>query len=344
MLDCILQLLENYTKPGVHPPKQKEQIMELLWILVGLFGALVVWNSFALLDVDKGAEVYQSAQHWFTYHPRGFKKSLEPSERARLKKVPRIRVAWFLDIVFWLWPIWRIKIFNTSGDGLEIRATDVFTNGTEKNPRTELALEAIISPRVATIRHILNAFGIPRWRNLSAPCTVKDKTGYEYQSNRLIELMHRKVQGNARDSIRRAAGLFVWDQNHERGLREPEIVHDRRTLELVTLYELGARESFMGQARLLVQPDELVKLNEAEFIAELMKPTFDVETFFGKGVIAVDANYPGLDMSAEAERASDAKKAVNAQFVAQQKARGERLTGFAQAEVIREQGHARSEE
>ena len=34
---------------------------------------------------------------------------------------------------------------------------------------------------------------------------------------------------------------------------------------------------------------------------------------------------------------------MNAQFVAQQKARGERLTGFAQAEVIREQGHARAD-
>lgn len=321
-------------------------LLEISAIFCGLLLGLMIIKSVKILDIDHGIEVYQFAQHWYTYIPRGFMDELEQQELERVVIIKRVRQAWFFDVVFWLWPIWRMKRFNTSGTTLIIHANDVFTKGTADLARVELHINSVITLRVLTVRYILNAFGIPKVDDLTKKCRIQDETGVvDYEDTRLMGFMRRKVQDNARDSVRRAAASFVWDSNHESSLQgQLEIVRDRHKFELATLFELAARESLLGQSNLLVRPVGLEHITTEEFLEKVQQGQVlpDLQKFFGKGVISIDINIPDLDLAPEIEGASEAQKAVNRQFVAKQEAAGAKSMGFAQAEIITRQGEAKA--
>lgn len=312
-------------------------------IAIGLGIAFILFKSFCLLWAGEGAEVYQWGKHCYTYHPRGFRESLDDFQKAELDKTPNCKVAWY-DIVFYLWPFYSIEKFRTSENPLEIHASDVFTRGTKKLPRIELHTAAVMMVRVFTIRYIIQAFGRPR-ANLVDSCHISDRDNHvTFQGTGLSKYLYPFIQDNGRDSLRRAASAFVWDSNHERSGNDLEIVFNRRGFELATLYELAAPESSFGQAELLKQPGEFRNATEEEFLGLLLEGEKDsgssIRRFFGKGVLSVDINIPGLDIAPESPDASEGQKAVNVQWIAKQKAAGERATGFAEAEVIAQKGKA----
>ena len=322
---------------------------EIVSVAIVAILALVVVNSIAFLKPDEAAEIYLIGTHLFTQVPAGLRERLDNDQKALYDALPRVwrGPLFYLDIVFGLWPLITITKFPTSPIRLQAHAAGVFSKGTKKCPRVNLHADPILFPRFLSIRDIIPGIGFFSTRGLHQECDIgeKGKHGY-YREARLALQLLRQIKPVFLESFRTASNAFVWCQN-EVPLGERDINAYKPTLEKFLLWILSTKESMLVAGKILRRPPAAILTpqqpnEELEEFLQRLDALPDLTVFWGTGVLSVDININDLDMASLSPDASDAQKAVNAQFVKQQEAAGTRMQGFAEADVTAKKGDAQA--
>ena len=328
-------------------------------ILMSIGFGLVIMNSFCILKPDEGVEVYLIGTHRRTYLPSDFRSNLaDPDpEKKDQRTIDQIKydnlniksgLILGLDIVFALWPIWKMYKFSTSGTKIQIHAGDIFTKGTDAHPRVELHADPVLTLRFLTVREVIRGIGLFSMASLEEMCDIGAKESHiYYRDTRLALHLREQIQELFLEALRQSAASFVWSSNNpdkedsdERAL-EREIGSSKKLWEALLMHTLASSESLIAQGKILNRPSTMPdppKLNQEKWWEWL--EGLKITDFFGSTILSADINITGLDLAAQVEGASAAQNAINTQFVKQQEARGAISIGSAAADVTKLQGTA----
>lgn len=321
---------------------------------LGVLLGLMLLNSFGITWPGQAFDVYQFGTYVCTYWPRKAEEFLDEDQIIRynnLKDSNRVRAAWFMNIVFALWPFYQLRRIPTGTVTSEQHATDVFTKGTANHVRLELSAKPTFTGSFISLAGFRQRMGLPFSGNWVESCTATDPSGkIKYETNKFGEWFGKRISQLYLEVFRQVAATFVWHDEGPKIAGEEDVAGEKLLLERMTLWQLSAPESILTQAKVLKRPDHLLAFlktnvgkneNSSEFLALLV--TCPVALFCGPYTLSIDLNLADLDLALEADNASEAQKAVNAPFVGKQRAKAAQFVGEAEAQVIRAKGQANAD-
>lgn len=312
--------------------------------LIGILVVIVLYKSIWFIGPDQSLDVFLIGTHRATFANGSLRDSLGGNngdinpQQVRYDALQIQKGLGGFDVVFALWPIWRVYRFSTTGGEVLLHASNIYTRSGTKTSRVMLEADPNLNLRFFTLRWFIKAIRtkMPGLDLTETSIVHEGDEEHSYEDTLLSNILTKELEAIILEAVRKAAAFYTWEGTDD-------IIVNKKGLEMATLFELAEPGSILEQAKIFIRPDDVANLvsTQKNFLSELKRlATGGPTDFYGPSIISGDFNIEQLRFARKEEGASEAELRLNDPLLGVLE--GERLSNAADGEAaaIRKRGFA----